>query len=329
MTVTAPARGAADAAAAAPAIVCRGLSKTYGSVQALRSLDLEVPAGSVFGLLGPNGAGKTTLLHLLTGLRRPTAGEALIDGVPIGRAGASVGYLDQDPRYYGWMTGAELLGFAGTLCGLRGADLAAAVAHAAELAGVAEFMHRRLGGYSGGMRQRLGIAQAIVHRPRVLLLDEPVSSLDPEGRRDVLEVIARLRGSATVLVSTHILADVERVCDRVAILDHGRLLAESEIGVLLERHAAPAYEVELRDASPEQQDALVERLARQPWAAAVESGAASRIRVQTSDADAAGRELIAELAAAGVAVDRLQRVRPSLEDVFLSIVEGGPGGEVR
>jgi ABC-2 type transport system ATP-binding protein len=311
MTVTAPARPSADAVAASPAVVCRALSKTYGSVQALRPLDLEVPAGSVFGLLGPNGAGKTTLLHLLTGLRRPTAGAALIDGIPIGRPGPSVGYLDQDPRYYSWMTGAELLGFAGGLCGLRGAELAAAVARAAELAGVVEFMNRRLGGYSGGMRQRLGIAQAIVHSPRVLLLDEPVSSLDPEGRRDVLDVIARLRGSATVVVSTHILADVERVCDRVAILDHGWLLAESEIGALLDRHAAPAYEVELRDAGPDQQRVLVERLARRPWAAAVESRS-GRIRVRTSDADAAGRGLIAELAACGLGVDRLQRVRPSL-----------------
>ncbi|TMC08777.1 MAG: ABC transporter ATP-binding protein [Chloroflexi bacterium] len=226
------------------------------------------------------------------------------------------------------MTGAELLSFAGSLCGLRGRELARAVERAAEQAGITEFMGRRLAGYSGGMQQRLGIAQAIVHRPSVLLLDEPVSSLDPEGRRDVLDVIARLRGSATVVVSTHILADVERVCDRVAILDHGRLLAESEIDVLLDRHAAPAYEVELRHAGPDLQRALLRRLAQLPWVAGVE-GTDGRIRVRTADPDAAGRELVRELAAAGAGVDRLQRVRPSLEEVFLSIVEGRPEVDVR
>lgn len=312
----------------APAIVCRGLSKSYGRVRALCSLDLDVPTGSVFGLLGPNGAGKTTLLHLLTGLRRPTAGRAEVAGIPVGarraEAASHVGYLDQDPRYYGWMTGAELLRFVGELHGLRGADLARATRRAADVAGVAAFMCRRIGGYSGGMRQRLGIAQAIVAGPAVLLLDEPVSSLDPEGRHEVLEVISRLRGSATVLLSTHILSDVERVCDRVAILDRGRLVAESDIASLLERHAAPLYEVELLHAAHGDAERLAARLAGLPWVSAV-TPQQGRLRVRTADAETAARELVAELAAAGAAVDRLERLRPSLEDVFLSIVGNRPG----
>jgi ABC-2 type transport system ATP-binding protein len=320
--LAAPVRAAQEAPAA---IVCRGLSRSYGRVEALRSLDLDVPSGSLFGLLGPNGAGKTTLLHLLTGLRRPTAGRAEVAGIPVGggRGGPArhIGYLDQDPRYYGWMTGAELLRFAGELHGLRGAELARATLRAAELAGITEFMRRRIAGYSGGMRQRLGIAQAVVAQPDVLLLDEPVSSLDPEGRHQVLEVISRLRGSATVVLSTHILADVERVCDRVAILDRGRLLAVSDIASLLERFAAPVFEVDLRRPGPAERVALAERLAPLPWVSRIhwEDG---RLRVRATDADAAARGLVAELAAAGAAVDRLERLRPSLEDVFLAIVEG-------
>jgi len=318
----------AAARAGAPAIVCRGLSKSYGRVPALRSLDLEVPAGSVFGLLGPNGAGKTTLMRLLTGLRRPTAGTAEVAGIPVGTRtagpGRRLGYLDQDPRYYGWMTGAELLRFVGELHGLRGADLASAARHAADVAGVSAFADRRIGGYSGGMRQRLGIAQAVVARPDVLLLDEPVSSLDPEGRHEVLEVISRLRGSATVLLSTHILSDVERVCDRVAILDHGRLVTESDIASLLDRHASPLYEVDLARAAPGEVERLAARLAGLPWVSTVERRE-DTLRVRATDAGIAARELVAELATAGAAIDRLERLRPSLEDVFLSIVEGRAG----
>jgi ABC-2 type transport system ATP-binding protein len=226
------------------------------------------------------------------------------------------------------MSGVELLRFAGELRGLRGAELTGAVLRAAQQAGVTAFMRRRIGGYSGGMRQRLGIAQALVGDPEVLLLDEPVSSLDPEGRHEVLEVVAGLSGSATVLLSTHVLADVERVCDRVAILDRGQLVAESDIASLLERHAAPAYEVELRRAGEPERAALAARLARQEWVSGVrwQDG---RLRVQVTDAGTAARALVAELAAAGAAVDRLELLRPSLEDVFLSIVGRHDGGETR
>ena len=304
----------------APAIECRGLSKTYGAITALRDLDLVVPAGSIFGLLGPNGAGKTTLLRLLTGLRRPTSGDARIEGEPIGPATARrIGYLDQDPRFYAWMTGVELLELSGRLFGLRGAALSAGVERAVDVAGLRDFVRRRIAGYSGGMRQRLGIGQAIVHDPHVLLLDEPVSSLDPAGRHDVLAVLAKLRGAATVVVSTHILDDVERVCDRVAILDHGKLVVESEKEALLERFAAPVFVVELATTD----DAAVERVAAalrgRPWVTDVTRDG-GQLRVGTSAGAAASSELLAALAAARVPVDRVERARPSLEDAFLRLV---------
>jgi ABC-2 type transport system ATP-binding protein len=235
------------------------------------------------------------------------------------RSAVHVAYLDQDPRYYAWMTGAELLRFAGELRGLRGTELAGATKRAAVLAGIEPFMRRRIGGYSGGMRQRLGIAQAAIGDPEVLLLDEPVSFLDPEGRHKVLEVVSRLRGTATVLLSTHIIGDVECVCDRVAILDAGRLVAESDIASLLERHATPVYEVELRDADGPLRDALAGRIAARPWASAV-GWHGETLPVRASDAAQAARRLVVELAAAGACVDRLERLRPSLEDVFLSLV---------
>jgi ABC-2 type transport system ATP-binding protein len=309
--------------AADAAIQTRGLAKRYGAVTALAGLDLEVPAGSVFGLLGPNGAGKTTAIRLLTGLARPTSGSATVAGVVVGSAGDAlqrrIGYLDQDPRFYGWMSGRDLLRFVGRLHGLRGAELSSRVDEMLGLVGLTDAARRAIGGYSGGMRQRLGIGQALLARPAVLFLDEPVSSVDPEGRRDILEIVERLRGATTVFISTHVLADVERVCDRVAILDFGRLVIEAPIDELLERYAQPVYTIE---PEPGQADAL-ERLATalrgQPWVREIrpEHGL---VRVTVSDAGVAGAALLPLLAASGVALVRFERARPSLEEVFLHLV---------
>src|SRR5262249_42955627 len=162
----------------------------YGDVLALDALTLDIPAGAVFGILGPNGAGKTTLLRLLTGLARPTLGEASVAGLSIITQLAAVhrhiSFLDQSPQYYSWMSGRELVTFVGELFGLRGAQLRTRVDEALALTGLTDAAHRPVRGYSGGMRQRLGLAQALVNRPDVLFLDEPASSLDPSGRHEIL-----------------------------------------------------------------------------------------------------------------------------------------------
>ena len=193
------ARAPSPPPAAPSAIEIDHLTKRYpGGILALDGLTMTVPAGSVFGLLGPNGAGKTTTLRLLAGLTRPTAGRARLAGAEVSSdavdARRGLGYLEQDPRAYAWMTGREQLRLLGRLHGLRGASLESAVEDALARVDLGAAADRRAGSYSGGMRQRLGIAGALVHRPRVAILDEPVSSLDPEGRRDVLNLIAALRG---------------------------------------------------------------------------------------------------------------------------------------
>jgi ABC-2 type transport system ATP-binding protein len=318
--------GAADSA-----ISTRALGKRFGDVVALDGLDLDVPAGSVFGLLGPNGAGKTTTLRLLLGLAHPTAGTATVAGVPVagpgagdGRVHARIGYLDQSPRYYGWMRGRELLELAGRLHGLSGPDLRARVDEVLDLVGIADAARRRIGGYSGGMRQRLGIGAAIVGRPAVLFLDEPVSSLDPEGRRDVLMIVERLRGTATVVLSTHVLTDVERVCDRVAILHRGKLVVESPLEDLVARYAPPTYRVEVAgDGDDDRRAADAERLAAILRASAGVTDARTDgavITVRVPDPEAAGMRLLGILAGAGIPIDALARVRPTLEDVFLDLV---------
>src|ERR1035437_5860169 len=310
-------------------VVTTGLTKRYGGgVVALDDLDIEVPSGSIFGFLGPNGAGKTTTLRLLTGLATATDGTATVAGVRIGGTSGElarhIGYLDQDPRFYGWMRGRELLDLVGQLHGLHGAELRQRVGDVLEIVGLTEAAHRRIAGYSGGMRQRLGIGQAILNRPQVLFLDEPVSSLDPEGRRDVLEIVSRLRGTATVFMSTHILNDVERVCDRVAILNVGHLVVEGPIDELLDRYAQPIYDLEPEPQQPGAVDRLATALRGQPWAQEVRV-LPDKVRVFVYDPRVAGPDILPLVVSSGVSLVRYERARPSLEDVFLRLVaEGGP-----
>ncbi|HJX67473.1 MAG TPA: ATP-binding cassette domain-containing protein [Candidatus Limnocylindrales bacterium] len=305
-------------------VTITNLTKRYGAgIVALDHLNLAVPSGSIFGFLGPNGAGKTTTLRLLTGLATATDGTATVAGVRTGgtdgRLARNIGYLDQDPRFYGWMRGRELLDMVAQLHGLHGAALRQRVGEVLEIVGLQDAANRRIGGYSGGMRQRLGIGQALINQPRVLFLDEPVSSLDPEGRRDVLEIVSRLRGTATVFMSTHILNDVERVCDRVAILHLGRLVVEGPIDELLDRYAQPIYEL-----VPEpQQPGAIERLAvvmrGQPWTHEVRT-TPDTVRVFVNDPKVAGPAILPLVVSSGVGLVRYERARPSLEDVFLRLV---------
>jgi ABC-2 type transport system ATP-binding protein len=309
------------------AIRCEALVKRYGPVTALDGLDLEVPTGSVFGFLGRNGAGKTTTIRVLTGLAWPTSGRAVVAGLDPASGGPRlarlIGHQDQQPRFYGWMSGRELLQFAGGLFGMRGAPLRARVDEVLELTGLREAGRRRVGGYSGGMRQRLGLAQALLHEPRLLFLDEPVSSLDPAGRHEVLELLAGLHGQVTVFMSSHILADVERVCDRVAIVDRGRLVVEATVADLQGRFAQPVFVVELEPGQGGDETGLVAALERAPLVAGV-TRTGAEIRVVADDPVRAGPEILRHLAASGAQVARFERLRPSLEDIFLRLVPDAP-----
>lgn len=299
------------------------LVKTFGSVRALDGLSLTVEPGTVFGFLGPNGAGKTTTIRILAGLARPTAGRAWVDGVAVGlgrrEIAHKIGYLPEQPSFYAWMTAREFLDHVGRIFGLGAAERQGRVAELLDLVGLAEAGKRRIGGFSRGMRQRLGLAQALVNRPQVLLLDEPVSALDPAGRKEVLEMIDRLRGSCTVLMSTHILADVERVCDTVGIIARGRMVAEAPRRELLERYAVPAFEVEVEPAAAVVLSRWAGTVRQQPWVTSVVvEGPVARVVV--GDVAVAKGELLPLALQAGLVPIRYEMVRPSLEDVFLRLV---------
>ncbi len=221
------------------AIETDALVKRYGRTVALDGLTMRVPAGEVFGFLGPNGAGKTTAIKLLLGLARPTSGQARLLGRPAGdrEARRHVGYLPELFRYQAWLSGREVLAAHCRLAGLPRATWAPQIDTALHAAGISERGGDRVGGYSKGMQQRLGLAVALLGDPAVVFLDEPTSALDPVGRLEMRGIVHGLRErGTTIFLNSHLLTEVERVCDRVVILDHGLVVAEGPLADLLSEH---------------------------------------------------------------------------------------------
>jgi ABC-2 type transport system ATP-binding protein len=307
-------------------IETHGLTKTYKGVEALKALDLHVQKNSICGFLGPNGAGKTTTIKLLLGLARPTGGSALVFGKDIEKENdlirRKVGYLSQDPRYYDYMTARQTLRFtAGFFYDGPKAEIENRVAETLELVGLSDKADRPIKGFSGGERQRLGIAQAQVNYPDLLILDEPAASLDPIGRKDVLEVMERLRKHTTIFYSTHILEDVQRVSDTVVILNKGVLVAQGPIEELLAGGQGTTFTLTVKGDSA----AVENRLQSQPWVTGIvtisKNGKVSW-QIRVSDPDLAEAQLVPlALAGGSVTVCEFGRKAQNLEEVFINIVE--------
>ena len=308
------------------AIEIKNLSKQYGAVRALDGLNLSVDSGCVFGFLGPNGAGKTTTLRILTGLANASGGRAWIAGKPVDHsqtAARLVGYLPEEPAFYRWMTPVEMLDHVGRIFGQAGNDRQKRIRQLLEQVGLSEVAKRRIGGFSRGMRQRLGLAQALMNEPQLLLLDEPVSALDPLGRKEILEMIAALKGKATVFMSTHILADVERICDTVGIIDHGKLVTEGGRADMLARYHMNIFDIEVEIG---QESALSTWLIglKADWIKkTVQDGVRTRITVK--EIEHARRELLQSLGKSRLPVLRFEVASPDLEDIFLQLVAKNGG----
>jgi ABC-2 type transport system ATP-binding protein len=295
--------------------------------RALDALTLTVAPGEVFGCLGPNGAGKSTTLKLLMGLVAPTSGSAHLFGQPVSSVASRhrVGFLPENPVFYDYLTGEELLVYFGQLCGLRAAAAHARGAMLLDRVGLGAERRMAIRRYSKGMVQRLGVAQALVQDPDLVILDEPMSGLDPIGRRDVRSLILSLRDEGkTVVFSSHILSDAETLCSRVAILAAGRLQALGSMTELVE-FSVRAWELLLDGTTA----ALESRL--RDAGATLTMLAAGRVQAHVPGSQAP-EPLLQLASAAGARVLALQPVRQTLEDVFLQHVEGKrrdvPGAEV-
>lgn len=275
---------------------------------ALADVDLVVPRGSVYGVVGPNGAGKTTLLSILVGLKQPTSGSVML-AVERER----IALVPDTPSFEPWLTAREVVALARSLVGL--APSAEAVDATLRRTGLADAADRANGGFSRGMLQRLGLAAAMAGEPTLLVLDEPAAALDPAGRRDVLDLVADLRGGTTILFSSHILVDVQQVCDTIGILREGRLLFQGRTRDLLAGKAAPAFTVRLRPPV----DGVVDALEAAPWVHLVERAGLDRLRVTVASTDAAETELVRSLADAGARVVGIAPAEVDLEHVFLEL----------
>ena len=237
-----------------------------GGVYAVKGVSLSIPEGGVYGLIGPNGSGKSTLMKMLVGLLKPDEGSCRVFGKPASDPDnrREIGFLPENPYFYKFLTGEETVRFYGRLCGLRGAALRDRTEELLHLTGLEEAAHRRLGGYSKGMLQRIGLAQALVQKPRLLVLDEPTAGVDPIGSRTIRDIIVSLKAQGiTVFLCSHLLEQVQEVCDRAGILYQGNLIAEGAMAELTEER--DSVQITLRAPSPELTE-QIRQLAGDTWA---------------------------------------------------------------
>jgi ABC-2 type transport system ATP-binding protein len=290
-----------------PAVATFGLTRDYGGT-GLFDVGLRVPRGCVYGLVGPNGAGKTTMLSIITGMRHADRGT-----VEVAVPRRHIAVCPDVPEFDGWLTAFEVVDLARSLTA-SGHD-AAAVLRALRAAGLADSASRRAGGFSRGMTQRLGLACALVGDPALLILDEPTSALDPAGRAEMLSLVAAMRGHRTVIFSSHILADVQRIADQVGILRDGRLLYQGPTQHLIDTYLEPRWLVRIAgDPHP-----VAAALAGAPWATRAEPVGADAIRVDATSIEAGERGIPAVIAGCGARQVSCEPVAADLESAFLAL----------
>ncbi len=294
-------------------LTIKNLKKSFGEKEVLRGLDLTVPKGSIYGFVGRNGAGKTTAMKSVLGLLRTDGGEIFVAGekVVFGQTATNrhVGYLPDVPEFYPFMTPREYLRLCGESLGMNGADIRKRSDELLALVGLADEKHR-IRGFSRGMKQRLGIAQALLGSPKLLICDEPTSALDPIGRKEILDVLLSVKDQTTVLFSTHILSDVERICTDVALLHDGKIALQGKVDCLKQARCAETFTVETADASHAQ--ALAKA-----FPSVTERGKDTLVFSGGEEDFHAVLRFIAENR---LSVRKVERAEPSLESLFLEVV---------
>ncbi|MBA4186839.1 MAG: ABC transporter ATP-binding protein [Planctomycetaceae bacterium] len=306
-------------------IETRELRKTYGRIQALKGVSLRVEKGQIYGLLGQNGAGKTTLIKILLGITQLTDGDARLLDAPAGNTAvrARVGYLPEDHQFPGYHSAYSLMDFYGQLYGVSRGDRRQKIPATLELVGIAGRMHSKIKTYSKGMKQRLGIAQALLHDPDVIFLDEPTDGVDPVGRKEIRALMATLKDRGhTIFLNSHLLGEVELICDRVAILQRGELVREGTIAELTAQKGVFELGLAPSQAFPEHEAKALGYPVRalNPTATLWEVGLTDG---QTID------PLVRMLVEKGLSLRHLVEKKVTLEDVFMSVVEGAEPGTDR
>ena len=291
-----------------------GLHKRFGDKEVLRGLDLSVPEHSIYGFIGKNGSGKTTTMKTVLGLLRADSGEIIVNGekVVYGQTDTNryIGYLPDVPEFYSFMTAKEYLRFCGEITGMSRADIEERTRELLTLVGLADETHR-IKGFSRGMKQRLGIAQALLSRPKLLVCDEPTSALDPVGRKEILDILLAIKDQTTVLFSTHILSDVERICTDVAFLKDGVVNIGGKLSDIKTRYRSNEYMIETENDS----DTVILRNAFP------EVKEIDRNKVTFSENKHSASEILRFVADHRISLLKVERLEPSLEDLFMEVTE--------
>ncbi|GGD84719.1 ABC transporter ATP-binding protein [Paenibacillus nasutitermitis] len=291
------------------------LRKQYADKEVIKDIDFQINQDECAALLGPNGAGKTTIIKMLLGITKPSGGEILFEGHRQDKIRHFIGYLPQHPTFYPWMTGKELLAFMGGLSGIDKPALSHRMSEMLELVGLSKDGDKRIVTYSGGMKQRLGIAQALIHEPKLLIMDEPVSALDPLGRRDMLELLKMIKKQTTILFSTHILHDAEELCNKIFILNQGQLLVNGSIDQILLQNQQPIFIIQAPHAN-EWAPQLVNP-------AVVESITQNEnlVKVRVNHIDQGRSWLLDTIHRLKLPIQKFELVQESLEDIFMRMVK--------
>jgi len=295
----------------------KGLSKSFGANKVIDNISFDVPEGSVFGFIGANGAGKTTTMKMILGLLPPDSGEAFVCGERVcfgeTKTNRHIGYLPDVPEFYGFMRPNEYLRLCGEIAGLNTDEAGRRIPELLEAVGL-EKANKKIGGFSRGMKQRLGMAQALLNEPKLLICDEPTSALDPIGRKEVLDILKRIKGKTTVVFSTHILSDVERICDRVAVLSGGRIALSGTLPELRASHSSDSILIEFF--SPADKERFVFR-AGSLTAKAEQSD--TELTLHVEDVAEAQKTILKILSENEILPLRLEVLEPTVESLFLEV----------
>lgn len=294
------------------------LHKSFAGKTILQGLDLTIPTGSIYGFVGENGAGKTTTLKILLGLLPPDSGSVDLYEHPVvfGQSlPQQVGYLPDVPSFYPYMRATEQLHYAGTVAGMSREEIKERSQIVLHQVGLAQ-VNKKIGGYSRGMKQRLGLAQALLTNPSLLICDEPTSALDPLGRKAFLELFQQLKGQTTILFSTHLLTDVEAICDEVAILHEGKIALAGNLDELKASHSDYSYELTFHHKA---EAAQFQKIAAKNWPTTL---LANQVTLTVANPTIAGQEILETLSQSKLVPTNFQLVQPSLEELFLKVVQG-------
>ena len=298
----------------------RDLHKRFGSHEVLSGLNMVIPEHTIFGFVGQNGAGKTTTMKIVLGLLRPDGGEVAVCGQRVSyggtRSNRCVGYLPDVPEFYGYMTPVEYLKLCGEITGLESGRIRARGRELLDLVGLAGDK-KRIGGFSRGMKQRLGIAQALLNEPRLLICDEPTSALDPIGRKEILDILSAVREKTTVVFSTHILTDVERICDHVALLHGGKLALCGTLSEIRGSYRRSGFRIEFRNPEDARMFSECGEL-KSPGTTVSAEGAV--LTIESPEEGAKGKVLIRLLAEKQMVPLHFEILEPSLERIFAEAV---------